>query len=262
MPPGHRVINGHVSDPRKYPWMVFLEFRHEFPKMSACTAAIINDRYILTAAHCVDFKTMTPDHIYAWNGRICEKEELKKTPRMEIKRIIKHEGHTSIQSYNDIALLELKTPLTFNATFSPVCLPNFNSFNNFFAAGWGLVNQNSYYGPVLTPATCLMEAELTPRHWLSCQTIFGMHLPTSQLLCAGGASNVCMGDSGGPLMSRQFGRVYEAGLTSHGTRDCGLQTQFQTQFPSIFEQTTFHREWILKHTSNANWCSGPAQIID
>ena len=238
---------------------------HEFPRMSMCTAAIINDRYILTAAHCVQSEKVTPDHIYAWNGPICEKEQLKKTPRLEIKKIIKHEKFAAIQNYNDIALLELKTPLTFNTTFSPVCLPNFSSFNNLFAAGWGLVNQNSVSGPVLTPATCLMEAELTLRPWIACETIFGMNPwtgATSQLLCAGGASNVCMGDSGGPLMSRQFGRVYEAGLTSHGTRDCGLQTQFQTQFPSIFEQTTFHREWILKHTSNANWCSGPAQLID
>ena len=69
---------------------------------------------------------------------------------------------------------------------------------------------------------------------------------------------MCQGDSGGPLMSRRFGRVYEAGITSHGVEDCGLQSQY----PAIFEKTTFHREWILKHTSNANWCSGPAQLID
>ena len=178
---------------------------------------------------------------------------------MDIKRIIKHEKYTGISSYHDIALLELREPLTFNKTYSPICLPNIRQFKNFFVAGWGLINVDfPGAGPTLVRSECLNEAELLPRTWLTCKLHYGIKVPTSQVFCAGGKTGTCMGDSGGPLMSRVYGRVYEAGITSHGRSDCGVLSES----PSVFEKITFHSDWILEHTSNAQWCRGPLQIIN
>lgn len=211
----------------------------------------------MTAAHCIIDETVKPRHISAWNGPICDKHLLRKTKPLQIRNIIKHEEYYGIHSHNDIALLELMEPLSFNSTFNPVCLPNFESYKNFFAAGWGLVNRKSFFGTFLEPARCLYEAELTPNYWINCKKLYSVNIP-DQTLCAGGKTNVCMGDSGGPLMSRKFGRVYAAGITSYGTNDCGTRMPA----PSVFEKTVFHQDWILKHTSNANWCDGPAQMTD
>ena len=253
-----KIINGQHADPYQYPWLVYIEI-NEYPLVSECTGAIINDRYIATAAHCVQSEDIEPDDVLVWNGPICDKDDLKNTTPLEVKRIIKHDKYRGVLTYHDIALLELETPLVFNETFTPICLPNFSRFSNFFASGWGLVNLD-FPGleTSLIQATCLMEAELTPRFWTACKSLYGLRVPTSQILCAGGKTNVCQGDSGGPLMSRKFGRVYSAGITSHGKSDCGVITQY----PSVFEKITFHRDWILEKTVNAKWCDGPAQLID
>lgn len=44
-----RIIGGNQSDISAYPWMAALYYRRLF----TCGGSLINDRYILTAAHCV-----------------------------------------------------------------------------------------------------------------------------------------------------------------------------------------------------------------
>lgn len=237
--------------------MVYIEV-NDYPKVGSCTGFIINDRFIATAAHCILTEKVTPDEVLVWNSPICDKDDLKDTDPLVVKRIFVHEKHKGIQSNYDIALLELETPLLFNKTFTPICLPIFRQFNNFFVSGWGLVNVDLPGDNSLIQSSCLMEAELLPRHWTTCKTAYELRAPASQVLCAGGKTNICQGDSGGPLMSRKFGRVYSAGIASFGKYDCGVNTHY----PSVFEKITFHREWILDKTRGANWCNGPAQLID
>lgn len=47
--PGTRVVGGNTSDLSAYPWMASLFQKGVF----SCGASLINDRYVLTAAHCV-----------------------------------------------------------------------------------------------------------------------------------------------------------------------------------------------------------------
>jgi len=229
-------------------------------KLFSCSASIVNNLYIMTAAHCFPSKhDIQPEDVKAYNGPICEMEELRKTEPLAIERIIAHEKYEGIDTYHDIALLELKEPLEFNETFSPICLPGFTNFDNFFASGWGLINEEiPGLGTALLEPTCLMEAELKMRNWMTCKEFYGDDLPTSQVLCAGGDSGVCQGDSGGPLMSRKYGRVYQAGITSFGNEDCGVESNY----PGVFEKVFYHREWIRENTDNADWCRGPNQLID
>lgn len=50
---GRRIIMGIETNPWKYPWMVALFSRHD---KAYCGGALISDKHVLTAAHCISNK--------------------------------------------------------------------------------------------------------------------------------------------------------------------------------------------------------------
>jgi len=46
---GSRIVGGEPTDMNEFPWMVRLSYFNRF----YCGGMLINDRYVLTAAHCV-----------------------------------------------------------------------------------------------------------------------------------------------------------------------------------------------------------------
>ena len=218
----------------------------------SCTGSVINDRFILTAAHCLQ---QTPEvnvlSVEVHVGKHCKSEGFKYGKGTPIKKYLTHERYRKPGSFYDVALIELEEPLKFNQTFSPICLPNFTGYDNFLAAGWGKRDgTDPYLGhAITTEADCLREAELALVPDRTCQ----QHYPSfdrEKALCAGGTTNVCQGDSGGPLMTRKDGNMYQAGITSYGRADCGIATET----PSVFEKVSAHYDWIRSKTQNAKWC--------
>lgn len=63
---------------------------------------------------------------------------------IEIKRLVKHPDYRATSKYNDIALLELKSPVrTDDGIVKPICLPSLamtSENDDYIIAGWGLVN--------------------------------------------------------------------------------------------------------------------------
>lgn len=45
----HRIVGGHETVVNQYPWMGLMQYNGRF----YCGCSLINDRYVLTAAHCV-----------------------------------------------------------------------------------------------------------------------------------------------------------------------------------------------------------------
>lgn len=44
-----RIVGGQETEVNQYPWMALLTYSNRF----YCGASLINDRYVMTAAHCV-----------------------------------------------------------------------------------------------------------------------------------------------------------------------------------------------------------------
>ena len=251
----NRIIRGRKSPAGQYPWMVYLRMYFSGNQASSCTGSIINDQYIMTAAHCVQRR---PIAIHAWFASECDKDRLKVRDALNIRSYIHHHNFEETGSFHDIALLKLEEKLVFNSTFSPICLPDFQTYDNFVASGWGLVNAYSWdRGHHKVETQCLMEADLDIWKPRECDR-HHPGLDHRKVICAGGnlKGTVCQGDSGGPLMTRKDGYIYQAGITSYGRKDCGILTPS----PAIFERTAAHYDWIRKQTRGANWCSAPRHV--
>lgn len=65
-----------------------------------------------------------------------------------VRKVVLHPNYNPRTEANDIALIKLNSPVTFNNYVQPACLPHVikdskTSFSNCFISGWGTTAQNS-----------------------------------------------------------------------------------------------------------------------
>ncbi|XP_033745170.1 neurotrypsin-like [Pecten maximus] len=130
-----RIIGGSVSKPGAWPWQV--AFRY-MSGAYLCGGALINDRWVVTAAHCFKRQLNTASHWRVSVGvhDIAGTDHNRRD--VAIKRIIKHpfyrkgsEGtanNKTLPSHHhyrhDIALVELSEAVDLNSPYTrPICLP-------------------------------------------------------------------------------------------------------------------------------------------
>ena len=219
--------------------------------MFSCGGSVINDRFILTAAHCVSDASSPSEFIvilHAFTTNDFNNPQLQ----YRVKNFMKHpawNGGENKVSPNDVALLELERPLQFNNRFMPICLTTNTQYNNLFVAGWGMMDKRTFFGTQLVEPPTLREVELNEVPSAQCKR--QMPIDPQREICAGDRKATCQGDSGGPLMTRMNGKVYQTGIVSFGIKYCSTQQVA----PSVFERPGFHINWIRQNTQGAQWCS-------
>jgi len=109
------IVGGEDADIQDYPYQVALLSTGGW---AYCGASIINEYWILTAAHCVQGESasntevrMGSDNSYAQGGDTYDSAE-----------IISHPDYNSNSMNNDIALIKLEDPISFNNSTQPVVL--------------------------------------------------------------------------------------------------------------------------------------------
>lgn len=184
--------------------------------------------------------------------------EAAKRQRIEVDEIIpaSRYAETNLQ---DIALLHLKTPLSYTDTVQPVCLPHGLSDEapaltaTCAITGWGSTRQRdarrrrrSLSRSKRSSPDELIEAMLpiqpndVCQAWLTHEGKSGM-TPEFEL-CAGleqGGKDTCQGDSGGPLVCQTTDGAWNLiGVTSWG-HGCG-----DAKYPGLYTRVTREMEWI------------------
>ncbi|XP_037729713.1 melanization protease 1 [Drosophila subpulchrella] len=258
-----RVVGGKETGKREFPWMALIEYTKPGNlKGHHCGGSLINNRYVLTAAHCVsaipsDWQltgarlgewdaSTNPDCTTGKNGRRDCNDPYIDCPVVERIPHPQYPGNSRDQLH-DIALLRLQDEVKYTDFISPVCLPSLASQRNdiflgrkVVVAGWGRTETNF-------TSNIKLKADLDPVSTDVCNQRYSSQrrTVTANQLCAGGVEGVdsCRGDSGGPLLledySNGYSNYYIAGVVSYGPTPCGLKG-----WPGVYTRVAAYMDWI------------------
>ncbi|CAH1996776.1 unnamed protein product [Acanthoscelides obtectus] len=114
-----RIVGGIETLVNEFPWMTALMYNNRF----YCGASLINNKYVLTAAHCVNgFSKERITAVFLDHDRSTSTET--QTITRKIKTVHRHRSYGSGSNYNnDIAVLQLDEEVSLSGKLQPVCLP-------------------------------------------------------------------------------------------------------------------------------------------
>ena len=213
------------STKNKYPWLVMVS-GGSIP----CTGAIINDRYILTVAECINLAT-------AQDIRISLRlKDLQSGIGEIVEDIIIHKGYTYDGLEHNIALLRLLHPLK-PSQISPICLPNTRrSTKNLFLIAWANEEISESKVPLEQDKLCEDSYE---------------NLWSRSKVCASCSSLARESEAGAALVSRKDGRSFLLAILNYSTGFCDSKNRIVDMYESIYD----HLHWIIENTSDATYCS-------
>lgn len=235
-----RIVNGSDSMPSHHPWIVGIQFVDKL----YCGGALINNRYVITAGHCL--KGINPKRIRLIIG---DHDRNRKSSVQEVRYISQvhiHPGFEKRTFNNDLALILMDREVRFSAYIRPVCLPtNDRSYNKqqTTIVGWGKTSENG------APANILQEVQVPviPQKKCRHETKYRPHEITANMLCAGyddGKLDACQGDSGGPMVWEQEKRYIQIGIVSWG-QGCA-----RAGYPGVYTRIGRYLNWIIDKTRN------------
>ena len=113
--PINRIAGGEDA-PFPIPWQVHVHV-DGFP---VCGGTILDKTTILSAAQCF----FPPDYLSSFIVAGITMEGSIDGQRREVKEVVNHPKYNSMTWDNDVAILKLDLPLTFNGNVQPACLPD------------------------------------------------------------------------------------------------------------------------------------------
>ncbi|PZC73450.1 trypsin, alkaline C-like [Helicoverpa zea] len=228
-----RIVGGSLTTIGNYPTIAALLYTWNWSTYwQACGGTIINNRSILTAAHCTQ-----GDAPGRWRIRVGSTWANSGGVVHNVNLNIVHPSYNSNTLNNDIALLRSATTFSFNNNVqaAPIAGSNYNLAANQFvwAAGWGTISSGG------AASEQLRHVQLIVINQNTCASNYasaGVTI-TNNMLCSGwngGGRDQCQGDSGGPL----YHNGIVVGVCSFGI-GCGL-----ANFPGVNARVSQYTSWI------------------
>ena len=202
-------------------------------KRRACSASVLNRKWLLTAAHCfvnnTDFPIIEDSYVFVGEPMTLRSNESTKIKPYKIMSYLLHEEYDSSRSINDLAMVELDRPIEenrySNLDIIPAELEDPVAGTTVMAAGYGAVVKD---GKEFV-SNHLQIAPLVIGSFSECKSMafisWRQDLNENKQFCVIPSQNsqnrptaACAGDSGGPVYSQlSNGRLVQFGIASFST---------------------------------------------
>ncbi|KAK7110206.1 serine proteinase stubble-like [Littorina saxatilis] len=251
--PSTRIIGGKESMRGAYPWIVLLFINDDY----MCGGSIMDTTHIITAAHCLKDISLSQggDRLVIVAGsHLTNYSSLQHVQNVSVSAFYNHVDYDTDTNFNDISVLLLSRPLTFDSFVTPVCLPNARSRlpPSCTVAGWGSITS-----PKATYPDELREVTLGTYNSSACRRKFSSftslnlaidYYLSDGVMCAAngthGGLDSCQGDSGGPLFCPEMDpkthreRYTQFGVVSWG-EGCG-----EAGKPGFYAYLPYFKTWL------------------
>nr|XP_024217648.1 trypsin-1 [Halyomorpha halys] len=219
----NRIVGGQETKVKEYTWMCLLTYRGVF----YCGCTLINNKYVLTAGHCVH-------GIYQRRYDV-ERKKGAGRPLIDIDEVLQE----AVESRPSTSARELARE----------CVKSFAGETG-IVTGWGVKSPSKYRGSI---SPVLQELKVPIMTNDECrESGYERSQITENMLCAGykeGGKDSCQGDSGGPLVVKEEDYHMIVGVVSWG-QGCA-----RPNFPGVYCRVNRYLPWILKYTADACQCS-------
>lgn len=239
-----KIVGGHLTSIQDNPWQVALvrAVVAEPVRSQFCGGSIIQNEWVLTAAHCVRNSTVREDpkrvdivvgtSQYAIGGE-----------RIKAAAIHTHPQYNQTTMDNDFALIRLEKPMTKGQTIQ-LADANTQLTDGLLAcvSGWGATSEG---GP---GAIDLLGAQVPVVATNVCNQPASYNGDiTAAMFCAGkeqGGVDSCQGDSGGPISASVGGRTTLIGVVSWG-EGCARRLKY-----GVYARVPVAADWIATTTKS------------
>ncbi|XP_068447476.1 coagulation factor IXa [Clinocottus analis] len=236
--PHKRIVGGEMSFPGEIPWQAALVQRHSSKIM--CGASILSERWVVTAAHCL-VKSTGPFFIRVGEHNVFIREDTEQDHDV-LKKHIHPRYNKTVSLYNhDIALLYLKSPITFTTTVRPICIGPMafieglvKKWSPATVSGWG---RTRFLG---AQATTLQKVKVPFTDRTECKRSSSARI-SPFMFCAGynnEAKDACQGDSGGPHTNSFHDTWFLTGIVSWG-EECAKQGKY-----GVYTRVSLYYGWM------------------
>ena len=242
-----QAINGGTSTSNEtWPWSVKVAFNGQW----RCGGSLIAPDWVLTVAHCLTLAPGTGYSVTLGSGEIISASEVLRHPD--------YVDDQAVTGHFDMGLIHLATPAVASSTvgFIRPALDGDAPGTTATAIGWGMINHDQYHPEY--PGQ-LQQVSLPIVDNSYCNDVLPQrHVIYPDELCAGsilGATGVCFGDSGSPLMVERTPGVWEHIGVPAGVHISPIYSGLVCASHAIFGRTSAMVGWVRHYAPDPAWFS-------
>lgn len=222
-----RIFGGQNATEGQFPYQVSLKYYNRH----TCGGSILNERWILSAAHCINPKIPLA-FVYVTAGSI----HLMQGEMYDIEMMKPHPGFSFTATNNDIALLRTKKVILFTKFVNPISIKcrQVGAGQDAVTSGWGKTDtgllapilQFAHFKTISVDDCVSRMTDPVKVHVHNTSLCIVQETPSGL--------GVCSGDSGGPLVVN--GKL--VGVASWIADKCGGPR------PNVYTKVYEYQDWI------------------